>query len=184
MLSDVTTNSSRQQDRSEVLDRMLSDVTTNSSRTDLKHLIESRQMLSQTDDPAMSLNISRHKGCTKPVEVLSYLSKGQHSLHQPNIQLLEHFHRPPSIILYNEPTNAQLIDKQYNNLSIDCTFVGSLYKIFSCLVTCSLAQICPRFERLRRSEFTVRTHVCVKWLFTCLSRFYQNNRGNKKFVAS
>lgn len=34
------------------------------SRTDLNHLMESCQMLSQTYDAAMSLNISRHKGHT------------------------------------------------------------------------------------------------------------------------
>ena len=58
----------QQQDRSEPLDG-------------------SRHMLSQTDAPAMSLNLSRHKGHTKPAEVLRHLSKGQRSLYQPNIQL-------------------------------------------------------------------------------------------------
>jgi len=91
----------QQQDRSEPPDGMLSDVTTNSSRTDLNHLMERCQMSSQTDGPAMSLNISRHKGCTKPVEVLSYLSKAQRSLYQPNVQLLEQLRRPPSVTLYN-----------------------------------------------------------------------------------
>ena len=34
--------------------------------------------------------------------------------------------------LYDEPTNAQLIDnkEQYNKLSISCAFVGSLCKVF------------------------------------------------------
>jgi hypothetical protein len=72
-------------------------------------------MLSQTDGPDMSPNISRHKGYTEPVEVLSYLSKGQRSLYQPDIQLFEHLYRPSLIILHNEPT----IDKEHNNLSIN-----------------------------------------------------------------
>ena len=32
-------------------------------------------------------------------------------------------------ILYNEPINAQLIDKLLYCFSINCAFVGSLYKI-------------------------------------------------------